>query len=731
MESKTEDSDGKKTSIVNLSGSDVQNGSQQSSDKSKETDSNESDQSVPIARHSPIPGVSIKEEEKLHFCIRQDNTYVQIGQCCVIVELSVNDELVEKLKREGQLTAEVRSGQTLVTLQWRDLTEEKDYYLSKLKLIVKEKQREIQADLDAELVRSLTEEQCHNVRKIVHKIFSDIQGRLIEISEGCVVLTFHHLTLESYKKLHEMTYAKHLEEYFTAELITDRMKEISADARISVRLVSNGESANRLIEPLYTTSRQSIQDSSYIADLARNISQLQMEISDIRGNLHSELSSFKQENSVQMTNVRDSVSEVREDLSRRLRESADALRGEIKEVIGQQSEEISLLRQQYSKTEEKETQFEQQLASRLADILLPRFQQLLSSASSSSQTTTAELPPVPASMDRHERLSREFQTSLTTPSPEPSSGRSAPSTLDVAVASSLRTTSSLQTAPSPEKSLSDRKYEYFLKTLRKSSELYEYQSSMDDDEALRRALFASKQKSDEKTEQKPTAKPGSDDTLVGWLKHNTTNDVLDCIRNSLDIAKQDSSKNQSPRASKAIATVLLLDTSESMRESQGLDEMKSLVQRFIDKTKEMGLKSGDYKENVGLVTFGSTARIIQHLTSDFSSTNHLIDKLEADGQQTSLLEGILVAISAISGKGVNLKFGPYHKVLPRIIIISDGLVTDYSQVKSDIIKGVDDQVCWRSPDAKHSINVYRYGAQGQSDIKPLWSTMPTQFEGIG
>jgi hypothetical protein len=41
-----------------------------------------------------------------HFLIHEKGKYIQIGHCCVIVEIHVNEDLMEKLKSEGSLEGE-------------------------------------------------------------------------------------------------------------------------------------------------------------------------------------------------------------------------------------------------------------------------------------------------------------------------------------------------------------------------------------------------------------------------------------------------------------------------------------------------------------------------------------------------------------------------------------------------------------------------------------------------
>lgn len=58
---------------------------------------------------SPLPslvsvtGGSSSGDTNLHFFVHEQGKYIQIGQCCVIVEMHVNDQTMERLKAQGTL----------------------------------------------------------------------------------------------------------------------------------------------------------------------------------------------------------------------------------------------------------------------------------------------------------------------------------------------------------------------------------------------------------------------------------------------------------------------------------------------------------------------------------------------------------------------------------------------------------------------------------------------------
>lgn len=50
--------------------------------------------------------VTYPGNKELHFCVQERDEWVQIGDCCVIVELNIDDKLVDKIKQQGEFTGE-------------------------------------------------------------------------------------------------------------------------------------------------------------------------------------------------------------------------------------------------------------------------------------------------------------------------------------------------------------------------------------------------------------------------------------------------------------------------------------------------------------------------------------------------------------------------------------------------------------------------------------------------
>lgn len=73
-----------------------------------EAQSSTTDSLLPTDQSSLPPPVSVtggtsSGDTNLHFFVHEQGKYIQIGQCCVIVEMHVNDQTMERLKAQGSL----------------------------------------------------------------------------------------------------------------------------------------------------------------------------------------------------------------------------------------------------------------------------------------------------------------------------------------------------------------------------------------------------------------------------------------------------------------------------------------------------------------------------------------------------------------------------------------------------------------------------------------------------
>ncbi|KAL8598774.1 hypothetical protein ACOMHN_033337 [Nucella lapillus] len=131
--------------------------------------------------------------------------------------------------------------------------------------------------------------------------------------------------------------------------------------------------------------------------------------------------------------------------------------------------------------------------------------------------------------------------------------------------------------------------------------------------------------------------------------------------------------NPPPKA-RSYDTVLCLDTSESMLRGGAHQQMIQVATDFINGVEDM---TSEVEENIGLVTFGGRANIVQHLTNDFSLIREEMDKIEFAGS-SPFFEAMVVCLGAFDGKGGTVSLSGEYDVHPRIIFITDGHITEGS-----------------------------------------------------
>ena len=61
-----------------------------------------------------VPGRTVEGTNNLHFFVHERGNHIQIGQCCLIVEIHVDDEMMEKLRAEGTLQGKFNTGPLLL-----------------------------------------------------------------------------------------------------------------------------------------------------------------------------------------------------------------------------------------------------------------------------------------------------------------------------------------------------------------------------------------------------------------------------------------------------------------------------------------------------------------------------------------------------------------------------------------------------------------------------------------
>ncbi|XP_046572298.1 uncharacterized protein LOC124280413 [Haliotis rubra] len=128
-----------------------------------------------------------------------------------------------------------------------------------------------------------------------------------------------------------------------------------------------------------------------------------------------------------------------------------------------------------------------------------------------------------------------------------------------------------------------------------------------------------------------------------------------------------------PPTARGLHTILCLDTSSTMSE-RGIKKMKETAYSFIDGVEDAAAEY-EMEENVAIVSCGGPARIVHHLSNDYSSLRAVIENLHIGGRSW-MFETLLVCLCAILGRGGDLDIKGVHRVQPRVIVITDGSTAD-------------------------------------------------------
>ncbi|XP_046553741.1 uncharacterized protein LOC124263202 [Haliotis rubra] len=174
---------------------------------------------------------------------------------------------------------------------------------------------------------------------------------------------------------------------------------------------------------------------------------------------------------------------------------------------------------------------------------------------------------------------------------------------------------------------------------------------------------------------KPKVKGASTDKLMALARsalRNYSEVDLKKIEKSAQSALED---DLSPRA-QSLDTILCLDCSQSMA-GEAFCQMKDIAEKFIDGV-EMVAENHNVEENVAVVTVSGRARVVQQLTNDYSKVRDALETLRKPEGRSPLFEMLIVALAAIQGKGGVLRVHK-HRIRPRIVVITDGKLTDEKQ----------------------------------------------------
>jgi uncharacterized protein YegL len=96
-------------------------------------------------------------------------------------------------------------------------------------------------------------------------------------------------------------------------------------------------------------------------------------------------------------------------------------------------------------------------------------------------------------------------------------------------------------------------------------------------------------------------------------------------------------------------TVMLLDTSDSMA-GNGIRELKRACGVFLDGVQETARET-NLQENIAVVEFCNSARVLQSLTNNYDLCRQTVDSLTANGDTKMFGDGLLTSLGEILQNG--------------------------------------------------------------------------------
>lgn len=196
----------------------------------EEAQSSTTDSLLPTDQSSLPPPVSVtggtsSGDTNLHFFVHEQGKYIQIGQCCVIVEMHVNDQTMERLKAQGTLEVESQIGASLVTMRWRGNEVDETELRTKIKVQLTSSLTARLPDLERAIPQDMMANQCDKCQQLVTFLLNEFRGYLTDLSLGCIQLTLFFSNREDFQRGRSSEALTKIQKFLDGLLLTDRVNE--------------------------------------------------------------------------------------------------------------------------------------------------------------------------------------------------------------------------------------------------------------------------------------------------------------------------------------------------------------------------------------------------------------------------------------------------------------------------------------------------------------------------
>lgn len=617
----------------------------------EEAQSSTTDSLLPTDQ-SPLPslvsvtGGSSSGDTNLHFFVHEQGKYIQIGQCCVIVEMHVNDQTMERLKAQGTLEVESQNGASLVTVRWRGLELDE----AELRTSIKVQLREKLLDLERAIPQDLMANQCNKCQQLVTFLLREFRGYLSNISLGCIQLTLFFSNREDFQRGRSSEAISKIQKFLDGLLLTDRVNE----ARFKVTVLEKGD---EVADPMDTTIYSRVQKKTFSENLGEpgNMTssqpgemltqdQFTHQISQMKQSITEELNLFHQAFRQEQAQIlRDAMKEVLPEMEQRIFENISSKLDASKEITTPESD---------SESGKQSPGFSKQMSPRWTPTR--PFYHATEFSDTECEQTTGFFPIKPS-------VGKKLYTKMShggswkqTPDSSSSEGSHLEPRENISDDEEI---SDLVSFVQSKVKISHRE----VKVMQRSKPL--------DFSHLFNAIHG--RRTENGMEKLEVCLDPKITELHEYLKEIWGEDSMKVVQQASDIANKVTRPLDDVEISEKFCTVLCVDLSHSMA-SQPIKDQATLATKIIQ----------DCLGHIGLVSIGSETKVEQELTKDRDTALKVIGQLHVEPFQQSssspVLQGLFTALKLLQGRVRPTDYGPHHTMYPKVVIISDGLFNDCS-----------------------------------------------------
>uniref|UniRef100_A0A8W8IFL5 VWFA domain-containing protein n=1 Tax=Magallana gigas TaxID=29159 RepID=A0A8W8IFL5_MAGGI len=602
----------------------------------EEAESSTTDSLLPTDQSSLPPPLSVtggtsSGDTNLHFFVHEQGKYIQIGQCCVIVEMHVNDQTMEGLKAQGTLEVESQIGASLVTMRWRGNEVDETELRTKIKVQLTSSLTARLPDLERAIPQDMMANQCDKCQQLVTFLLNEFRGYLTDLSLGCIQLTLFFSNREDFQRGRSSEALTKIQKFLDGLLLTDRVNE---GFRVTV-LEEDDEVGDTMDTTFYSREQEKTTFSENLA-----------EPSNLASGYSGEMLTQDQFTRQISLQVKQSITEELDIFHQAFRqEQGQILRDAIKEVLPDME------------------------------------QRIIENISTKLETGKETAQPEPDTSSGSGQSSDESKLQVRPRTFVPKSSKFFYE--DPNIPDKKQTTGVLPIKPFEGKRRRRKGFNHYLSTASKGSLSESSENLSADEEISDLVSFVQskvnkphpevkvKQRTENRMEKFKVYLEPEITELHEYLKEILGEDSMKVVQQASSMADRVTLPLYGAEISEQFCTVLCVDLSHSMA-GQPIKDQATLAAKIIQ----------DCLGHIGLVSIGSETKVEQELTKDRDTALKVIGQLHVEpfhqSSSSPVLQGLFTALKLLQGRVRPTDYGPHHTMYPKVVIISDGLFNDCS-----------------------------------------------------